>query len=283
MRLWKISGSAWSYEDNVVNKLSIEEAIQHITKLGFDGVEFRVRDPLKEFPSERRKKLSELFASLNVDLTAIALTPYGATSPKEADREQVVQYVKSSCELAVELGTKIIGIWPNEIFPRLSPAAEYVYLIKVPYWDAWNRFVDTYTKCAEIAEDFKVTLAMEYRRDTILGNADAVLRLVDAIDSKQLGALLDISHAIYARDDVPTVIEMFQDILVHTHFGDNDGYSDLDQAVGVHHNFEPYLRALKNIGYNKYIGLDLEPVNLEDPDDWLSRSKCYIEELLNRI
>ena len=281
--MWRFSGSAWSYEDNVINKLPLEDAIQRIAKLGFEGVEFRIRDPEREFPPTRRKKISELLSSLNVSLAAIALTPYGATSPNESERKRVIEYFERSCEIAVELGTKIVGVWPNEIIPRLAPASENLNLIKCPYWDAWNRFVETYAKCVEIAEDYDLILAIEYRRDTIIGNADAVLRLRDAIKSKHLGALLDISHALYARDDVPTVIEMFKDFLVHTHFGDNDGYSDQDHPVGRHHNFEPYLRALKDIGYKGYIGFDLEPVNLEDPDEWLLESKLYIQKIMQEL
>ena len=56
---------------------------------------------------------------------------------------------------------------------------------------------------AELAEN-DLRLAVEPRPRDILSNTDSALRLFDCVESRNLGAIIDISH-LYVVRDVPAL------------------------------------------------------------------------------
>jgi len=283
---WKVSVLTWAFEaarpgfgpvQTRGTRMTTEEATRQIAEMGFDAFEFVIWN-MDDFPKSRRQKIKEEIESLNLEMVNICCNDNVYvwsgpvyTSPDEKVRAGIVKRIKQEIEAAVEWDCKCIGIWPgSDVIP-----------FKIPYWEAWKYLVDTISRCAKIAEDHGVLIALEYKPENVLNNVDSTLRILKEVNSEKVGALLDTGHAIVAREHLPTVVEMLNGKLFHIHVDDNYGDWDRDMPPGTVHDFKPFLEALKRIGYKGSLSMDIWPY--EDPYKEIKMGKDYLENLMREI
>jgi xylose isomerase len=285
--LWKIAAGDWIWGARITRffsipaKLSTEEALNRIAELGFDGVELSWVNP-ETYPPERVKKIVKKLKELNLEVANVYIDtcskwPFGAfTNPNENVRKEVIAYIKDSMNIAKELGSKMVNLWPGTDGVPL----------KASYWASWNWMVQGLKECAEHAKDIGIKISLEYKLKEpslflLLSNSDALLRMINDVNYDTLGATIDTGHVFQAREHLPTTVQKFGNKLFHVHLDDNYGDWDDDLAVGSVHNFIEFFRSLKEIGYKGYLSLDLWPI--EDPDKAVVESKRYIEELMKSL
>jgi len=258
--------------------MTLDEALNQIAKLGFDAVEPVIWD-VESLRKSQILNIKEELKFLNLETANICCNDNvyvwrGApvyTNPDEKIRKDMISRLKKAVEIAVEWNCNSVGLWPgSDTFP-----------LKINYWKAWNLFIDTVSKCAKIAEDYGVRILLEYKPECILNNADSILRAIEQIGSENIGVLLDTGHSFVAREDLPTVVEMFGDKLFHIHVDDNPGDWDRDLPPGVIHNFEPFFAKLKETGYKGYISMDVWPY--EDPSNEIACGKEYLERVMRSL
>jgi len=283
---WKLGVLTWAFEaarpgfgpsQTRGTRITAEDAMHRIAELGFDAVELVIWN-IEDFPKVRRRKIREELASLKLEMTSICCNDNVYvfsgpvyTSQDEKVRDGIVKRIKEEIQAAIEWNCKCIGIWPgSDVIP-----------LKIPYWEAWKNLVETITACAKVAEDYGVSIALEYKPENVLNNVDSILRILGEVGSDSVGALLDTGHAIVAREDLPTVVEMLGPKLFHTHVDDNYGDWDRDMPPGAVHNFRPFLEALKRVGYKGCLSMDVWPY--EDPDKEIKMGKDYLERLMREI
>ena len=288
--LWKISANVWAFFERQTRffrlgeRVPLEEIMKGLRQLGFDGIELGIFDPAKECSGEEVRRTNELLKRYKLEVPSLYIDiavhwPLGAfTHPDAIVRRDVTQLVKTSLETAKAFGTRMVGISPDcDGFP---------HPLGVSYKDAWNWMREGISDCVDAAADAGLKLAFEYkpketRNFSLIANADAVLRLIDQIGSSNLGALLDTGHAMYAKEDLPTTVEKLDKALFHVHLCDNYGDWDDDLAPGVVHDFTQFFEALKRIGYEGYVGLDIFP--LRDPLGECRKSKEYIDQMYSKL
>ena len=284
--LWKVSVLTWAFEvarpgfgpvQTRGVRMTTEEAIKQIADMGFDSVELVVWD-IEDFPESRRRKIKDQLESSGLGMVNICCNDNVYvwsgpvyTSLDEKVREGVVDRIEKEIKAAVEWDCGCIGIWPgSDLIPP-----------KIQYWKAWKYLVDTVTRCAKIAEDHGVRIALEYKPENILNNVDSTLRAIKDVGSESVGALLDTGHAIVAREHLPTVVEMLGDKLFHIHVDDNYGDWDRDMPPGSVHDFRPFVEAVKKIGYKGSLSMDIWPY--EDPHKEVKMGKDYLERLMREF
>lgn len=284
--MWKLSILTWAFEAARPGfgpvqtrgvRMTTEEAINQIAELGFNAVELVIWN-IDDFPKMRRKKIKEQLDSSGLEMVNICCNDNVYvwsgpvyTSSDEKVREKVVNRIEREIKAAVEWDCGCIGIWPGS---DLNPP-------KIPYWKAWRNLVHTLSKCARIAEDYDVHIALEYKPENILNNVDSTLRAIRDVGSEAVGALLDTGHAIVAKEHLPTVVEMLGDKLFHVHVDDNYGDWDRDMPPGSVHNFMPFLEALKKIGYVGSLSMDVWPY--ENHLKEIKMGKNYLEGLIREL
>jgi xylose isomerase len=258
-------------------KMTMEEAVRKVAEMGFDGVELTIWD-VDAFDEARRKRIGEEVESLGIEISTVGCndnvyiwnSPVYA-NPDGAVRDEMVRRVGRTIEAALEWNCELVGLWPgSDTVP-----------LKTSYRKAWDLLVDTFSRCAKIAEEHKVRIAAEYKPECILGSAESTLRLIQAVNSDNLGALLDTGHSIVAREHLPTVVDMLGEKLFHIHVDDNYGDWDRDMPPGTVHNFSEFLEALKRVGYRGYLSMDVWPY--EDPEREIRTGKDYLERLIRDI
>jgi sugar phosphate isomerase/epimerase len=263
--------------------ISGEAAFAAAQRLGFAGIELGVYDTTTDLGDARRREIAAWRRRYDLSLPVVLYSlppkrwPQGCLAhPDPAVRRRLVEETARFAAAARDLGADILGIW-------LGGDRR---VIVDDYAAAWARIVDGVRAMAAGAAAAGLRLAVEYKPGEIVGNADAFLRLADAVRADNLGLLLDVGHALYGREDMVAVVKMCADRLVHVHLDDNFGDADRDLPVGDVHNFEPFFEALRQARYAGALSLDLYYGVAEDAipsEEACRRSKHYIERTIERL
>jgi len=288
--LWKISAPIWTFFERQTRffrlgkRVSLEGVVKGLAELGFDGIELGIFDLGKDGSREQIDKVNELVKSHGFGVPSVYVDIAGRwplaafTHPSTEVRRDVTEHFKTCIEIAKAMGTKIVGICPDsDGFP---------HPLGVPFKNAWKWFVEGMSDCVDAAADAGLKVGLEYkpketRNFSLISNADTLLRVVDQIRSSNLGAVLDTGHVFYAKEDLPTTVEKLDKVLIHVHLCDSYGDWDDDLIPGAVHDFTDFFKALKSIGYEGYVGLDIYP--MQHPFDACKKSREYIQEMYAKL
>ncbi len=247
----RIIAGDWHFWDE---GLDWEQSFKKLKELGFDGVELGIRQPLKELTQEAIKQLNDIQESVGITIEVVdyflppaLYTKGGITSDDEQTQQNIKQGMKVVADTAAKLGAPTMGLWLGA--DRVERGSEYQKM--------WDIVVENMDELAEYCKTKGVRLCLEYKPGEIINNSDALLRLFENVSSDNLGALLDVGHAIMQGEDEVVVLQKMKDHITHIHLDDNYGDYDRDMPPGSVHNFQPFLQKLDAIGYKGVIGLDI--------------------------
>ena len=209
----------------------------------------------------------------------------GFTSRDKKIRREAIETVKTSIDWAAELNCHMIDLWFGQ--------DGYDYLFQADYVEAWNQLLEATRQCADYRPEVKVCIEYkikEPRRHIFIGTIGKTLLLIKEIDRKNVGALVDIGHALAAGENPAESIALLsreKEKLFYLHFNDNYGTWDDDMMVGSVHIMH-YLELfywLKRIGYEGWHTLDIFPYR-EDGIKAVEESIKWIKgiyELVDKI
>ncbi len=217
--------------------------IKKAADIGFDILEFQAQ-PLLEMSDDKIRSLKALADEVGIELTySLGLDPaYDVSSLDEAKRLGGVKYLQDIIrKIKVGNGTLLSGVsyagWgtPNVVMDDKS-----AYL---------NQSIKSMKEIIKVAEDCGVTYCVEAvnRFETcIINTAKEAVAYVEAIDSPNIGVLLDTYHMNIEEDNIGDAIRYVgKDRLKSFHTGENNrtapgkGHLDWDEIFG----------ALADIGY----------------------------------
>ena len=221
--------------------------------IGFDAIELGVYQPAVQLSDERVATYQALAAehSLPVATALYSMRPDrwpegGLGNPDQAP--VAIDAAITTARIAHEaFGCTLLGLWPgaDTLDRSTSPS------------DVWPVMVRSFRAIADNVAELGMEVAVEYKPHEMLANADAALRLCDAVDSPTLGVLLDTGHALWVGEDLPVVVRLIGDRLKHLHIGDTPGPVEADLPPGWHHDFTAFVAALDEIGYDRAMSLDM--------------------------
>ncbi len=183
----------------------------------------------------------------------------GFTSKDRKIRKEAIETVKTSMDWASELNCDMIDLWFGQ--------DGYDYLFQADYIEAWNQLLEATRQCVDYRPEVKVCIEYkikEPRRHIFIGTIGKTLLLIKEIDRKNVGALVDIGHALAAGENPAESIALLsreKEKLFYLHFNDNYGTWDDDMMVGSVHIMH-YLELfywLKRINYEGWHTLDIFP------------------------
>lgn len=287
---------AWLYaisKYQYVNKIEdIFSAIEDMAGLGFKAIEIEtIRTENLTTQLEHKQELKEHVDSLGLKVINLCGVNEALLRPGWQDH---LDFFKKSAELAVYLDCPMIQL--DSFVPPLQFKSELPYKDSIKFgvdlkvevdpnfkWeDHWNLVVDSVKACNEIAMDHGLKLCMEPRVGETIANSDAMLRLMDWVDSENFGAVLDTGHLHGGKEIIPLSVEKLNRKIFYVHASDNDGRDNLHLGVGKGTiDWEGTLRALDKHGFDGYIAIDIG--NIPDIDEENIRSVKILEEIAQRI
>ena len=223
--------------------------LQHIACIGFDCVD--IFTEAMTISPEEKHLVVETCRKSNLPIVSLPVVAAGLIDFNDPVRAFHVQRCKSFIDLAAEWGAKnillVLGeyIWQREVIP---PAEQ------------WRWAIESCRVLGDYADQKNVDVALELEpfRLSLLNSVDAMARFVDECSHPRVRANIDISHLVLS-DTSPTDLAKLKGKAIHVHISDCDGkvHGDLPPGRGVV-KFEPYLQAIKELGINGTVAIELE-------------------------
>jgi len=271
----KLGICTYSYWHFRPTKVPIERVIVKAAELGVGGVDMLhrqmdipEREPLTPEGRVYLQKLKRLAFTNGIDLFCLSIHQ-NFVQPKPEERQKHVEHTLKCIEIAYELGVPCIrlnsGRW-NTIssFDDLMKArGEEPVLAGYTEADGFNWCIESIEKCLPKAAECGVILALENHWG-LTRTPEGVLRILNAIPSPWLGALMDTGNFMEEPYDKLVRIAP-KAVYVHakTYFGGGEWYTlDLD--------YRRIARILAEANYGGYVSLEFE--GKADADEGVPKS-----------
>ncbi len=261
-----------AYSSNAYMRYSVEETIQRIAALGYQGLEL-LADVPHAWPAglleERKQSIRNALerhglgiSNINgfmMNAVADPRQPYWHPSWIEPDphyRAIRREHTKRALLLAAELGAPGIQTEPG------GPLAA-----SQSWNDAARVFYDEIMPCVEVAERNKVNLLIEPEPGLMIETFEQYLEFAGRIDSPRLGLNFDIGHAFCVGQEPSEWVARMADHTRHYHIEDiaaNRVHAHLIPGRGAI-DLRATLAAIAATGYDGWVTVELYPY-IDDPD-----------------
>jgi xylose isomerase len=246
-------------------RLTTEQLIEAATKVpGLVGVElvglWHVNDENVEQIRRQVADAGFVVTCVTPDIWASGKWGWGSFASNDAKiRAEAVHEVKKSMEWAKQLGCEVVDLWFGQ--------DGYDYPFQADYPLAWDRIIAGTLECADHLPDVKIVLEYkpkEPRTHCFIGTVGKTLLLVDKVNRPNVGAMVDIGHALMAYENVAesaALLQYFGNKLFYMHFNDNWRLWDDDMTVGSVHTIEmlELIYWLDRMNYDGWYALDIFP------------------------
>ncbi len=238
----------YSYDALVYHGETVAQSFERVARYGYDAIEL-VGEPANHDVAEV-KALSIKHGIKVSSLCSIFFGPErDLVAAKLENRESAKKYIRDLVDFAAAIDCPIVIIRPAP-FGKTSPTSD-----EATEW-AWA--VDGIRESADYGAQKNIKFCIEAwnRYETYFGNTvDQVLKLRNAVDRPNVGVMGDSFHMAIEEKNLAAAYRSAGKHLFHVHFADSNR-----AAPGIGHtDFEPILRALKEIGYDGYIAFELLP------------------------
>lgn len=226
-------------------------------------------------------------ALVNLDLACVSIIPdlfgdpdycMGSYSNSKATiRRKALDYTRAMCDIARELASPTINLWPGQ--------DGYDYLLTADYASQRQWMSEAIATLASEYPDLR--FALEYkpkepRTHSLLARMADTLLLIGEVGLPNVGVTIDTGHAFAGGEVVGESIVLAQragNKLFHMHFNDNHGSWDDDMMVGAVHSvcFIETLYWLDRCGYDGWCSMDQYPYR-EDAVGAISESILWLDQ-----
>jgi sugar phosphate isomerase/epimerase len=249
-------------------RLTLEEIVDRAAAFGFDALMLAAKRPhasLLDMHADARRRLRAKLEECGIRLGCLAAYTNFTADAEHAEVphwEMQVRHVEELCNLAADLGGRIVRIFTGYETPAL------------PYSRAWDRAVSAVKECARRARNVGVVIAVQNHHD-IAGHSAAFCQFLRAVDEPACRAAFDAWAPALQGDDIIGAAAQLAPMIVHTTIADyvrlpRYRYQpelvnyvpcpDYVQAVPVGEGFIDYqgfLTALRQHGFNGCVAYEM--------------------------
>jgi D-psicose/D-tagatose/L-ribulose 3-epimerase len=225
------------------------EGIRKTKEIGFDTIDI-FADPLETGVKERRL-IKETCRDARLTIVSVCCVALGIADFNGPVQRFHVGRCKAYLDFVYELEAKnlllVLGeyIWQQEV---IKPQ------------DQWKWAVDNVRTLGEYAADLGLEIAIELEpfKLSLVNTLDLMVQFLNDVNHPAVRANMDISHLHLAHTPAAD-IQRLKGRIAHVHISDCDGkvHGDLPPGRGVV-DFIPYLQALKDVGFNGTVSIELE-------------------------
>lgn len=268
-------------------------ALREIKNLGFDYAELEgVSGPNLVSVYEARHEIKKVLDEVNLQVVNFVPVIPELRELDDEKRKYGREMFEKGLAVADTIGTEFIQI---DSFPPClecldgvqydsenvtNYGARWRYRLSPEFsWDRqWEVWVESVKWCAQKARTVGLKLIVEPRVGEIVSNTDSMIRLIEAVNEPNLGAILDTGHQYAQKEILPLSVAKLKDRLMYLHLSDNDSAKN-DHFVPGEGTIDwiGLFEALKINNYQGYAGLDIAKTNEE-----LSVSYLKARDILNK-
>ena len=277
----KLGVSSYSYWQFRPEKVRIETVIDKAAALGVEGVDILHRQmdvdefgPLDRATHAYCQKLKRHAFRAGLDLICLSIHQ-DFVSPNPAERHKWIAHTEKCIEIAYALGVPCIrlnsGRWKTiKDFDALMKArGEEPILPGHKEADGFEWCIESIQRCLELAAQRGVLLALENHWG-LTSKVEGLLRILDAIDSPWLGALMDTGN--FLEDPY----EKLERIAPRTVFVQAKTYEGGGKWYTLELDYQRIATILRAAGYGGYVSLEME--GKEEPATAVPKSIAMLRE-----
>ncbi|MCF8379790.1 MAG: DUF1080 domain-containing protein [Bacteroidales bacterium] len=222
-------------------EMSLFDLVDYCAENGFDAVDLTgyYFPDYPEIPSDEFIFDLKYHAhKMGIEISGTGVRNDLAT-PDPAKRAADVKHIKEWIEVAAKLGAPVVRVFAGPV-----PAG---YENK---WDevaAW--MVESYKECAEYAAKYGVIIGIQNHGDMLM-TADQTIKIVEMVDSKWLGVIVDVGYFI--TEDPYIDIEKVMPYAVNYQIKE----SPFGVLSRVRTDMPRLLRIINNSGYKGYLPIE---------------------------
>ncbi len=258
----KIGINTWLYASFPAwtQSYTLEETIDRVDELGFDSIEFGAASPHAWPPYMNDERVSSIRGHLEeseLEVSSICPALGGGpgpnpASPLEEEREAARDHYLGCLDVAESFDSEIViwvGGWHHET---------------QRYQDAWENQRAVLETVVEAAEEKDKTIAIEANAADVnlIETPNDQLRLIEEVDSPNVGAMFDTAHAAHRGDSPSSYVDVLADHLVHLHLADTDRLPPGQGEMA----FQPMFDKLEAAGYDGHYTAEIFGGHL-NPDE----------------
>ncbi|MFA7288257.1 MAG: sugar phosphate isomerase/epimerase family protein [Melioribacteraceae bacterium] len=273
-----------------------EDTLQYIDEmasLGFSTIE------LEGIREEHLTKVYNLRYKIKNSLDENGLTlPYfcvvlpGLSSTDKNERKKNIELFKVGCETAAIIGAK--GVLDNSPippykFPEDIPIIRHyeeeslqsAFLPENFEWQPYyEMLVSSFQNLCDIATNYDLNYQLHPASGVLINSADSFLHFYNSVGRKNLRFNFDTANLFAIRENLPLSLYKLKEHIDYIHFSDNCGtkVEHLEAGKGKI-NWDNFFSALKAIGFDGYIGLDIggEESGVNNLDEAYINSAKFLE------
>lgn len=238
-----INGWCWCYP--FYKEENFDSAISKTKMLGFDGIEVPVEDPQRLDERKLRQSLDS-YEILCSSTWSVFTKDRDLISPNHKTRERCKKHVESNIKIASELGADITLLLPSAVWKLKSSLRRE---------KEWKLAVEGLRELGEISAEYNVYIVVEplNRFETYFINSvqDAV-KLVKDVNHPNVRIMIDTFHMNIEDRRFGEEIKKAGKLIFHCHMNENDR----GPPGSGHIPFEEIIRALKTIGYDRWLVME---------------------------
>jgi sugar phosphate isomerase/epimerase len=244
----KEEGVKYSYDSLVYHGEPVAKSFERVARYGYDAIE-----PVGEPANYNVAEVRALSARHKIKISSLCSIYFGPerdlVAAEPENRAKAKKYVRDLVDFAAAVDCPMVIIRPAP-FGKTSPTSDEA--------SEWSWAIDGIRASADYGATKGVKFCIEAwnRYETYFVNTlDQALKLCAAVDRPNVGVMGDTFHMAIEEKDMAAAFRRAGKRLFHVHFADSNR-----AAPGAGHtDFEPLIRALKDIGYTGYISFELLP------------------------
>jgi sugar phosphate isomerase/epimerase len=192
-----------------VKRPSFDDSLERIHDMRFECVQLNLNvlgfsTVPESLPSGKAGEIGATFWAYGLNLAAISGT-FNTAHPDEQVRKAGIAGVKTLCESAEAMGTRVITLSTG----TCDPDSMWTGHPQNDSEAAWSTMSSTMAQLIKIAEAKSVILAFKPEATNIVNSVDKAIRLMDQMDSENLKVVLDPVNLL-TPDTIDTQHEVFE-------------------------------------------------------------------------
>lgn len=249
------------YNTNGFAHHRIEDAIDVLAEIGYESVAITIdHHVLNPFDADLERQVyavKQRLQSHNMCCvietgSRFILDPFRKHWPSlltanEENRQKRFDFLCRAMQIAAMLDAEAVSFWSGAADPAMSGE------------DAWTLLIDMCDALLSRAVQYDVFLAFEPEPGMFVERMEDFRRLVDELNHPRFGLTLDVGH-LHCLDDgspVERILE-FSRHLLNLHIEDmKKGVHDHLQFGDGEMNFDPIIKALREVGYTGTLNVEL--------------------------
>lgn len=250
----KLAFNTWVYSSFPVwvPAYSIEETIERIAAIGYEGIEIGAASP-HAFPdyldATRRREIKSCLETNGLALASMLPAPGGGpgfnpASVITAEREAAIDQYKKVIDLTADLGgNRVLYIAGWLVFGTTHD-------------EGFDNSRDSLARIAAHASGRGVNIAIEPTSadSNLIDSADDAIRLMNAVGANNVSLMFDTYHAIYRNEVSTDYVHQMGSDLSHVHLADAGRAAPSDAGVA---DYRALVRALKATGFDGYLTMEI--------------------------